>query len=211
MSDYNGFGFAVGSVFGFRSFEVDRLGRLVSPQQPNIWTPGENVAECKARHGLSAGWPVSIFQYISDGNPANADVKLLPPPEPPKHECEGIGDACKMGFYAYWGEQYSDYACSSTLEGIVEAYGKVVIGSLGFRAEKARIVALTVPYREGTVDYQHTYLKDKHMTTIQVRRLPTLYPDVKFYNTTDEMLAAHPPTSTEVDPSSDADFWTREA
>lgn len=41
--------FALGVVTGARSFKVDKLGRLTGIHYPQIWTPVENVAECRKR------------------------------------------------------------------------------------------------------------------------------------------------------------------
>lgn len=49
--------FAMGDVRGIRSWDVDQYGRLISPSFKTVWTPGENVAECKKkddRYGQSA-------------------------------------------------------------------------------------------------------------------------------------------------------------
>lgn len=61
---FTGLPFVAGDVRGIRSWDVDRYGRLISPSYKTVWTPGENVAECKkrdedaiygfARGGLSA-------------------------------------------------------------------------------------------------------------------------------------------------------------
>jgi hypothetical protein len=39
--------FAAGVVTGARSFKVDKLGRLTGIHYPQIWKPGENIAECR--------------------------------------------------------------------------------------------------------------------------------------------------------------------
>lgn len=44
--EFGGVGFAAGVVRGTRSFGVDRLGRLTGVTYQQVWTPGENKAEC---------------------------------------------------------------------------------------------------------------------------------------------------------------------
>ncbi len=62
---------------------------------------------------------------------------------------------CTCGFYAYWGDAYARkpphyYSIYETI-GVVSGYGKVAIGSLGFRCEKSRILAVTIhPRLPGT-------------------------------------------------------------
>lgn len=54
---------------------------------------------------------------------------------------------CACGFYAYWdGENsrhvgFNDYQ----VEGVIEAWGLITVGTRGFRAEYAKIVALVIP------------------------------------------------------------------
>lgn len=45
-TDFDGTPFVAGSVTAIRAFKVDSLGRLRSPQQKAIFTPGVNEAEC---------------------------------------------------------------------------------------------------------------------------------------------------------------------
>lgn len=45
---FSGLEFAAGTAKGARSFRVDELGRLTGIHFPQVWTPGENVAECRA-------------------------------------------------------------------------------------------------------------------------------------------------------------------
>lgn len=51
-------------------------------------------------------------------------------------------DECSCGFYAYLDPSANAYCFSDAPRGIVKAYGAVTVGSRGFRAEKAQIVAL---------------------------------------------------------------------
>lgn len=48
---------------------------------------------------------------------------------------------CSCGFYAYY-NGYNEYLDSNAIVGIIEGYGETVIGTRGFRSQKARIVAL---------------------------------------------------------------------
>lgn len=63
--------------------------------------------------------------------------------------CESISQpSCTCGFYAYNNEDSlirNSYTNDSAVFGLIKGYGKVTIGTKGFRAEKADIVALTQP------------------------------------------------------------------
>lgn len=62
--------FAVGSIYGVRSFGLDKLGRLTGVHFKQIWLPGENVAECRNKtkdrvERTIEGWRDSGLRYES--------------------------------------------------------------------------------------------------------------------------------------------------
>lgn len=92
--------------------------------------------------------------------------------------------ACTCGFYAYtdWNSLYQNSLTSvdDYVFGLIRGYGHVTVGSMGFRAEKADIVALTFPH-----EYDHTRLSYTDMNPIRphapqyatgedAKRLPSL-------------------------------------
>lgn len=89
---------------------------------------GENVAECdvQARSSMITSYGLSASRH---------------PRVPDK--------MCSCGFYAYWenaaGRDHSTMGYYDKLVGIVEAYGKCLVGDQGFRSEKSRLVALVLP------------------------------------------------------------------
>jgi hypothetical protein len=81
------------------------------------WEPGENRATCRA-----GAQKVHPEQTVPD-----------------------IG--CGCGFWAYWHLQRHEVGGSALpVCGVIEGYGAVLIGEKGFRAAKARIVALHLPF-----------------------------------------------------------------
>jgi hypothetical protein len=92
-------------LVGLRAFRVNEHAHLTGVFHEQIWTPGENLADC----------------YLN------------------WHQ--GIALKCTCGFYAYTNGKNS-YAAIGTVAGIIEGYGRMVIGTDGFRCEKARLVAL---------------------------------------------------------------------
>jgi hypothetical protein len=153
MSDYDGVSFQITPVRGVRAFDVDSLGRLRGVVHHHIWRPGENVAKCQVDpmtraltkrlyggliHGLYAG------TYTAVEVPAE---KPEPPAEPPKHDMA----KCACGFYGFL-DGSADYHNPGRVEGVIEAYGDVHLGTRGFRATKARIIALCVPEPSGGHD-----------------------------------------------------------
>lgn len=167
--EFDGKSFAAGVVTGTRAFDVDKLGRLLGVSYRKVWTPGENVAEC-----------LSPPMYGPDGSPA-------------EHEMT----ECGHGFYGYY-EGSNDYYGSGHVMGVVEAYGETVIGTRGFRASKARIVALHIP-----ADVR-----------LGGRRLIVRnYPEIPVFDSFDAMVAEFPPddAGNGLSPVTDPDFWTRSA
>ena len=52
---------------------------------------------------------------------------------------------CFCGFYAFTNPNNTEHVPYSYVQGIIEAWGRLVIGTKGFRAEKAKIVVLVEP------------------------------------------------------------------
>lgn len=71
----------------------------------------------------------------------------------PRREHVPANPACTCGFYAYTHVQpLFDNSTTATYSvfGLIQGYGTVTLGTKGFRAEKARIIALTVPQTCGS-------------------------------------------------------------
>lgn len=112
-----------GTIRGFRSFRILPAGpTLTGLVHEDMWFPGDNTAKC---HCFT--WP------------------------PPVHTPGSLSVEC--GFYAYTNGE-SDYAvtdcgavncrvCETSANAVIEAWGTVTVGTRGFRAQHARIVAIT--------------------------------------------------------------------
>lgn len=148
--------FVNGAARGGRAFFLGQDGWLRGITYRQVWLPGENEAVCMVTKQPPAGRRVHWddlpfktggvwFPYGREG----ATPNLLP-----EHEwasCEGLAKDCACGFYAYHAQQGYGYAAGPAggwgqrVEGIVEAYGKIILGSQGYRAQKARVVAVYLP------------------------------------------------------------------
>lgn len=178
-SKFSGSEFSMGTAVGVRSWAIDKLGRLQSPQYKTTWTPGEMLATCK-------------------GDPFQRT--LLGYDRPPEGEHQQ--STCSCGFYAYY-EGFNEYAQADRVTGVIEGYGETQIGTRGFKSAKARIVALHVPddtadiSRIGKTPFQrvrdnygqHVAIFDDYMQMSS--EFPTTQPEAE-------------PT-----PETDPDFWTR--
>lgn len=124
--------FIVTANNGFRAWELRYDKELPYPSRPEDhtfhsvvmnyeWQPGVNRAVClsnyKRKHGLACAHP---------------------------------NKGCVCGFYAYynldaWGVTADHKVTYPKVHGVIEGYGRCVVGAKGFRAEKALIVGLLIP------------------------------------------------------------------
>jgi len=115
----------VGPLVGFRSWRVAN-GRLISPYVPCRWEGRVLHAECwDANRSLQGGrgW-------------------LAEPHESPD-------EACQCGIYAYDSPGLKSYHGEFWwCEGVITAWGRVVVHAAGWRAEHARVEALALPGRD---------------------------------------------------------------
>lgn len=148
---------APGSVFGFRmwwgrrgpapvaSAYVSRAGLVLSDvmnfmamlSPPAIWGLNRGAwnepvmqAKCLVGEGVTSS-------YVS------CDCVMCRPGW--LRRClDAPGEDCVCGFYAYW--EAHALPDSEHLGGVIEGYGKTLIGTAGFRCEKARVVGLYNPH-----------------------------------------------------------------
>lgn len=161
-------GFYLGPFRGARSFKIDDAGFLTGVVYPQRWTPGVNKAVCRRRD-----FSVPFYQYGS--------IAYEPPQLPEDH---GMA-VCRHGFYAY-GEESDDYHKHGYVSGVIDGWGReVMVGTRGFRAERASIVALCI-----------AEVRIEHRERTELVRVN--YPDVRFFDTFAEMVSVFPPSIPEV-------------
>lgn len=158
--------FAAGTVVGLRSFRPGREA-LQGVVRPAPWQAGENLARCYPNGRLDE-----------------------PPSNDEHHRVAGLD--CTCGFYAYFGDanDYSSPMFGGSVTGIIEGYGVVTLGSRGFRAAKARIVALVRP---DFLDCGYPDCTCRAPYAAAVTAMLARY-DVPIYDTVDQALTAHPTT-----------------
>jgi len=139
----------VGEVIGLRTFRVDESGLLLPLYSDRSWYDGINCATCA---------PPTGERERSDHKVASPD--------------------CDCGFYAFGSaEAARRYRNSRYVQAVVSCWGSVVAGTLGVRAERARIEAIWLG--PGAPDWL-------------VKRVGLTYPSARIYLDRDEMLAEHP-------------------
>jgi hypothetical protein len=157
-------------IRGIRVFGLDERGRLSSSRFRHYFRPGENVATCQARHPTLTHKAVGAVDLSVDHHRGDTTV--------PK-------TSCTCGFYGFWdldsflGKAWAsdiDWADMRKVVGLVDAYGKVLLGTRGFRAQKCRVVAVSVRRRDAK----------------EAARMKTLYPDLPVFKRTKAMVKAFP-------------------
>lgn len=203
MSDFSDRPFVAGSLTGLRAFGVDPHGRLYGPSFDQVFRPGENVAVCR-KDEANSGWmfpPLAslAFPVFGPNEPVKPEATKLAedaatskPPKKPKHTLAGLG--CSCGFYAYF-DGRNDYKERHRLGVVIEGYGVCTVGTRGFRAEKARPVALIAPGRKFPSGRFQLVLRN--------------YPEVPVYANKSAALEAHPLTVPEVPGPDSPGFWDR--
>lgn len=148
MTEFSDRPFVAGSLVGLRAFSVDSLGRLTGPRFGGVFKPGENVASCGGDRVLTAALQRRINALTIHHGPRGYTVvggQVDVPgaaPEPRPHVIGGTD--CTCGFYAYF-DGSNSYAKADRVTAVIEGYGVCTVGSAGFRAEKARLLAIVDP------------------------------------------------------------------
>lgn len=162
--------FSVDARRGFRLWYAQADGRLKSVSYAWFWQSGWNRAEClrSARYAD----PKQCAERLHPETPHRHGDEC-----PKMPGCPHPSLGCQCGFYAYFGREYwTSHRTSKVITtGVIEAMGRLVIGSKGFRAEKALIVALCMP-------------QDEAIAELVKQR----YPNAAFFDDEDEMLAKVP-------------------
>lgn len=127
MSEFDGPSILIPqAIYGTRAFHVQSDGDLLSPLQSSFtWKPGVNHADCVHSDIRNR---MKRFGLDSDGGHRVPDKD------------------CSCGFYAYHNNKFNPYANDDfAVETIIEGTGKALVGSKGFRVERAEIKAVCMP------------------------------------------------------------------
>lgn len=164
-ADFDGTPLVAGSVVGVRGFNVDDDGWLRGLFHASAFRPGVNEAQHRgiSRSGGRCGLPsLEMAHALNRIQAAMAGRQMSTPlptrcaspgcekcgnPSDMKHRVAGLN--CTCGYYAYF-----DDRPSGAVAAVIEGTGVVTLGSRGFRAQKAQLVALVDPHAKqpGTHD-----------------------------------------------------------
>lgn len=172
--------FRLGSVIGYRSFVIPHKTyessislepALQSIFFPYTWQPGLNES-------FHAGRVVS--------GTALAD----------ESKCVGyISNDCQCGFYAFFdlSAEGALYHSPYYVEGVVQGYGKTLMGSKGFRSQFMRVLALCPPITIGAADVPYQRGSNSQHDKV-VDMLPSIAEryNVPLFDTREAMLSEYP-------------------
>lgn len=144
-----------GTARGRRAFFLDQNGWLRGVTYRQVWLPGENIAQCLVTKPVTGAPILDDLPFKTAGvGFAHGEAGVVPVLLPNQEwaRCEGLDRDCACGFYAYHSAGGAQYGFLGPAGGwgqrataVVEGYGKVIVGRLGYRASKARVVAVNLP------------------------------------------------------------------
>lgn len=201
MSAFSERPFVAGSLTGLRAFYVDRYGRLISPTWgERVFTPGENVATCERNQGVvlsGGGFRITAPMWVTGFETPEEEAKRKEREQLREQPHDTGALFCECGFYAYT-DGRNDFLKQSRMErvgAIVEGYGTCTVGTRGFRASSARLVALIEPHKT-------------FADPVRWARVLHNYSETPVYATKKDALAAHPLHETPLPtPETAEDFW----
>lgn len=147
--EFDGCPLVAGTVRVVRRFRVDELGRLRSPQQGTVWRPGDNTAECRidqnvGQYRIAPGGTVQV--NIGAGRWVTYGGASVTAGTVTHRQAQHSMGSCKCGYYAYSdGHDAAEYGGPDTVAAVVEGWGDVLLGTRGFRAQHAKVLAVTIP------------------------------------------------------------------
>jgi hypothetical protein len=126
------FDFVAGSVSGLRQWTLEGPDFSLDPHGADLNWP---LAPLTGATGFA--WPPGVLEAACNNGR----------PHPPPVEVDSDGSRCGCGFWAYWdmsGLAGNRLASGRGLPvlGVVQGFGRVLLGERGFRSQKARIIAL---------------------------------------------------------------------
>lgn len=143
-----------GSLFGLRAWSLGVDGWLRGATYGVPWGPGWNDAQCLVARRNPGTRPPSGIRFGHGYGVQSGCIFPETPDEPVEYEdgwtadpCRGVDPSCGCGFYAYYDEQHGRTNGYGNIRGVIEATGKMVVGPDGFRAQRARLVAVVAPQK----------------------------------------------------------------
>ena len=166
------------ALTGYRQWRTSLDGTLRSVSYDYTWSKTES-ASCREMHARR-GWKYGISDVHPNQIPA---------------------DNCGCGIYGWYSPDHSYSRHSGDVLGVVKVSGLTLMGTHGFRTQKAEIVAVSKPKGLEAADvmvnessFQERRATSDELSDMWAEGVMDKYPGVVVYDTPDELIYNHPPT-----------------
>lgn len=212
-----GMDFALGDVRGLRLWKPEWApSEKGEPDQERVvlksifrhffWGEGVMDADCSNMMGpLSKDGGRQLHIRLADciknhhhDYTTNRFVPGTPGCSRPHHD--GIDPLHTCGFYAYTATADNPYLESNHglhVEGVIQGFGRTIIGTKGFRCGKARILALVLPHHIHGGDRDKLNPRERDLSDATDELLRQTYPNTPVFPTREAMLREFPLTHPE--------------
>lgn len=142
LDGYSSKPLVAGTLVGYKWLTVDSAGELFGPTFPQPVEVGENLASCQSASSIQAWYHGQAHEVFSPKKPFPQWLRLRRP-RFSAHPAPWAGCGC-----GYWvmtqDPTMISYGTKSSnaLLCAVEGYGRCVLGPLGFRAQKMKVLAV---------------------------------------------------------------------
>jgi hypothetical protein len=169
--EYADRGFYTEPTRGLRTFKVNADNELTGLFYHQAWGPGVNDAVC--------------FKATPYGDWQRDREHWL-------RQDDHTMDTCKHGFYAFY-DGSNSFSYDGQVIAMVEGLGTVLVGSRGFRASKAKIVAMVLNIKpDDDRTFQVLGFSKNSVTQEQADAIRAKYPDVPVFDSVEAMRAEYP-------------------
>jgi hypothetical protein len=206
--------FATGSVTGIRAWSLNLRGLQVAKLPFTDVSAAHSQWRERAllRGSFGWSWPGASVEATCKWSPLSLETGELSRTEHRVPEA-----ACACGFWAYWDR--GAVPANTTVTGVIEGFGKTLIGTRGFRSQRARLLGLcltgedplarAVVFKSVPVDASESATsappespessesleETARRERAVLARLLTLTYSVPVYESVEKMLARHPLTT----------------
>lgn len=168
-TDFEGISLSLDPVFGIRGWTVEADGVLRSPSQRYQWAPGENrvvsPCSCNPKKNEDESW-TELVERAKEWR---------------VNEHDFLTSQC--GFYAYLDHARESHLYdTNAIAGVIEGFGETVIGTKGFRCQRAKIAAIAIEPINAVWE----------MADHVVKRIRANYPGVPIFESRLAMISEFP-------------------
>lgn len=162
------------ALTGYRQWRTDLSGALRSVSYDYTWSKAES-ATCREIE-RTGGW---LYGHSDEKHPAQIPA-----------------DQCGCGIYGWYQPDHSYQRHSGDVLGVVKVQGLTLMGTHGFRTQKAEVVAVSRPKGletgEGSTPEERARISVDRVLRWEAD-VQSRYPGIEVYSSPAELIMAHPP------------------